>query len=351
MTLSPMLFRRRHDNRLNLSSNELLHPDAAPMLKNGLATLPVDRIFGYPDFKSSADHISEQLGIQSSQMLMVPGTDAAIRLIVSEFASCAKRMVLQYPNYYAWEQAAAASGTTLKKVPWNATEGPCGALFEKLQDQPPSLVALSFPNGPVGCRSTISEIDELVDAAHRLGHLVVVDACYSAFHSEQPSVLNRWIGKAVVLQSFSKSHGLAAFRIGILSGESEVIDRIAKSRIEHCVSAPAMHMLRLVLDNQVKMEKIWSDIRSAREEMAKRLRDLGLQVIGSEANFMSFHAGSKTLQASIEKGMLEQGVRIKAIGEPEDFDDLLRMTVGHSELMQVPLKKLASVLNAVPKMT
>lgn len=337
------LHRRPSDPRINLSSNELLHSGVKPLLKAVFAAIDAEALDRYPCFAEGAEALARRLNCAPECLLMTPGTDAAIRAIVHHHRRAAGRagtILLQDPNYYAWEQAAVVSKLDLERVPWRGPDDQGPSLLKAARGRDRALVALSFPNGPIGGGMTLDELDALVATCTVRHHRLVIDACYAAFDPDLPPLLNRWGEHALVLQSLSKSHGLAGCRIGVMVGDSAWIAEIAADRLEHAVSMPAMAMAGKMLDRGRDLASIWADIARSRGESFDMLSRVGLQPIPSRGNFLTFHAGSPARAAKLAESMSGEGYRIKSFGGDAAFADCLRITIGEASIMQPALAAL-----------
>jgi histidinol-phosphate/aromatic aminotransferase/cobyric acid decarboxylase-like protein len=337
------LHRRPRDSRINLSSNELMHSEAVPLLKAAFAAIDAGHLYRYPRFEEGAKALAFRLHCAQERLLMTPGTDAAIRAIVRQYArdaGSAGTILLQDPNYYAWEQAAAASNVDLERVPWHGPGDQGPSMLKAAAVRSRALVALSFPNGPIGGDMTIDELDALVATCSERSHRLVIDTCYAAFAPDLPPLLNRWGDRALVLQSLSKSHGLAGCRFGVMVGARPWIAEIAAERLEHAVSLPAMAMAHEMLDRTHGLQSIWADIARCRAESHDVLTQMGLHPIRSRGNFLTFHVGTAMRAAKLTESMSREGYRIKSFGGDAAFADCLRITIGETSMMGPALAAL-----------
>lgn len=334
-TPAPGLHRRPHDGRVNLSSNELLHPGLAPLLRAGLAAFDAAELGHYPDFGVGARALAPLLGAAEDAMLLVPGTDAAIRMIVrllAEGSPSPQALLLQYPNYYAWEQAASRVRCRLLPIGWRSPEEQGETIRAAARLHRNALVAISFPNGPIGGGMTLDDVDLLAEVCAERGHRLLLDLCYSAFDRDLPPLIGRWAQHVLVIQSLSKSFGLAGLRIGVVAGDRATIALLADERLEHCVSTPALAIARHIAGQRSALEGIWDDIARERDAMARALAALGFAPIPSRGNFVTFRTGERLAAARLAGAMSARGYRIKHFDGVAGFEDCLRMTVGHADL-------------------
>ena len=99
---------------------------------------------------------------------------------------------------------------------------PCTAengFAPQLPDETPDLIYLCFPNNPTGATITKAQLQEWVDYANRIGAVIIYDAAYEAYISEDdvPHSIYECEGArtcAIELRSFSKNAGFTGVRLG-----------------------------------------------------------------------------------------------------------------------------------------
>lgn len=84
----------------------------------------------------------------------------------------------------------------------------------------PDLIYLCFPNNPTGAAITRPRLQEWVDYANRVGAVIIYDAAYEAYISEEkiPHSIYECEGAkacAIELRSFSKNAGFTGVRLGV----------------------------------------------------------------------------------------------------------------------------------------
>lgn len=99
---------------------------------------------------------------------------------------------------------------------------PCTAETDfapELPRETPDLIYLCFPNNPTGSTITKSRLQEWVDYANRVGAVIIYDAAYEAYISQEdvPHSIYECQGArtcAIELHSFSKNAGFTGVRLG-----------------------------------------------------------------------------------------------------------------------------------------
>lgn len=337
--------RRTADSRLNLSSNELHHPRLDGMLAAALARVEPSALGRYPVTAAHIAEIAGHFGLVPDGMLLTPGSDAAVRLLCDHYAArtAAGELLLQYPNYPAWEQAAAQRGLRVRRISGDAAEQ-ADRLCTAARNLRNALIAVSVPNGPCGWSLPGAHLTELALIARERGHLLVIDSCYQAFAGEVTEQLRRCGGPVLVVQSLSKSHGLAGARIGLLAGEPALITELAAGQLEQTVSGPTVQVAVALLAHAAELREIWADIASVRDHTAAELVQLGLSSMPSGGNFLAVRTGGTHLASGLIVAMSQRGYRIRDLSDIDGLAGHVRFTIGDATTTAGAVEALRSVL-------
>jgi LL-diaminopimelate aminotransferase len=93
------------------------------------------------------------------------------------------------------------------------------------------IMWVNFPHMPTGRIASAKELKELVDLARENNFLIVNDNPYSLILNDEPISILSVPGAedvALELNSLSKSHNMAGWRIGWVAGKKEYIDAVLK---------------------------------------------------------------------------------------------------------------------------
>lgn len=129
-----------------------------------------------------------------------------------------------YPVYVDTNAMAGRTGDYLAdRQCWsNVIYMPCTketGFAPELPDKTPDIIYLCFPNNPTGSTITKDALQEWVDYANRVGAVIIYDAAYEAYISEEnvPHTIYECAGAktcAIELRSFSKNAGFTGLRLG-----------------------------------------------------------------------------------------------------------------------------------------
>lgn len=131
------------------------------------------------------------------------------------------------PVYPVYVDTNAMAGRTGDYIPeqerWsNVIYMPCTKATNfapELPKETPDIIYLCFPNNPTGSTITKAQLQEWVDYANKVGAVIIYDAAYEAYISEDdvPHSIYECDGAktcAIELRSFSKNAGFTGTRLG-----------------------------------------------------------------------------------------------------------------------------------------
>ncbi len=141
------------------------------------------------------------------------------------------------------------------------------------------IMWVNFPNMPTGASGDEQVLTELVKLAKEHQFLIVNDNPYSMILNEQPkSMLAIEGAKDVLLElnSLSKSHNMAGWRMGWVSGKKEYIETIlkVKSNMDSGMFLPVQHAAVAALKNTDDWHIAQNERYKKRREVSKELLDL-----------------------------------------------------------------------------
>jgi histidinol-phosphate aminotransferase len=194
----------------------------------------------------------------------------------------------------------------------------------------PAVILLASPNNPTGTVLPLDAVDAVAEAAAGAGPdgtdaVVVVDEAYAEFRrAGTPSALSLLPRHPhlAVSRTMSKAFALAGARVGYLAAAPELVAALQVVRLPYHLSAVTQAVARAALRHARTLLAQVAALRVERDATVAWLRDLGLEVPDSDANFALF--GRFDDREQVWQGLLDRGVLIRATG-PEGW---LRVSIG-----------------------
>jgi histidinol-phosphate aminotransferase len=192
---------------------------------------------------------------------------------------------------------------------------------EQVLRERPSLTFITTPNNPTGEAISLSSIEKLAAATPGL---LVIDEAYAEFSNIESAVtLIQKFPHVVVIRTMSKAFSFAGARVGYLVADPSVIDAMKLVRLPYHLSSLTQSAASVALDFQDELLSGVAQLRQERDFVASELREMGLDVLPSQANFLLF-TGFSSPSADLWQEMLDRGILIRDVG----LSGYLRTTIG-----------------------
>lgn len=213
-----------------------------------------------------------------------------------------------------------------------------------VEERRPSVVLLPSPNNPTGTALPPEAVTVLCEAAasYEPGGLVVVDEAYGEFRrAGTPSALELLPRhrNLVVTRTMSKAFALAGARLGYLAADPAICDAIRVVRLPYHLSAVTQATALAALRHAPELLGRVDDLRAERDATVVWLREQGLEVADSDANFVLF--GRFADRHALWQGLVDRGVLIRETG-PEGW---LRVSVGTADEMAAFRRALVETMD------
>ena len=342
------------DVPVQLNVNENPYPPSADTVADIAAavTAAAGDLNRYPDreFTALREGLAAYLntaggsGIAADQVWAANGSNEVMLQILQAFGGPGRTAVSFAPTYSMYPEYARDAMTG-----WVAGRRHQDFSFDLdhartlLLEHRPSVVLLPSPNNPTGTalpHEVIGTLCELVPNA-----VVVIDEAYAEFRREgTPSALEL-LGEhrnLVVTRTMSKAFALAGARLGYLAAAPELCDALRVVRLPYHLSAVTQATALAALRHAPELLGNVDTLRAERDRTVAWLRDAGLEVADSDANFCLF--GRFPDRHAVWQGLLDRGVLIRETGP----DGWLRVSIGTPAEMTVFRDALSELLTDVP---
>ncbi len=234
--------------------------------------------------KSIADFYQRTYGVSidpESMILPLMGSKEGIMHISMAFVDEGDEVLIPNPGYPTYSSVATLVGATLR--PYALREDlNWGIDIDALKKSDLSKVKImwvNFPHMPTGRTASRAELKELVDLARKHQFLIVNDNPYSMILNDEPmSILSIEGAEEVALElnSLSKSHNMAGWRIGWVTGKKEFIEAVlkVKSNMDSGMFLGLQHAAVEALSNGTAWFDALNKVYSDRKKVATRLLEL-----------------------------------------------------------------------------
>lgn len=162
-----------------------------------------------------------------------------------------------YPTYSSVSRLAEAEIFTYDLCEENGWQPDFEAL-EQLPLERIKLMWVNYPNMPTGARATAETMHRLIDFGRRHGIVICNDNPYSFILNDKPESLLSIEGAkevSVEMNSLSKSHNMAGWRVGMLASNSRFVEWIL--RVKSNIDSGMFRPLQLAAVEALGCEDEW----------------------------------------------------------------------------------------------
>ena len=192
---------------------------------------------GLPELRQAfADWYSKWYGVEldpAKEIQPLVGSKEGILLISLAFLNAGDKVLVPDPGYPTYSSASKLVEAEIVTYDLKADNGwqPDFEALEKMDLSGVKIMWTNYPNMPTGAPATEELYARLVDFGRRHGILICNDNPYSFILNDNPlSILSQPGAKECCLElnSLSKAHNMAGWRVGMVAADAEVIAQILK---------------------------------------------------------------------------------------------------------------------------
>ncbi len=303
----------------------------------------------YYDMEAKAlrQKIADRSGVGLGNVYIGNGGDEAIALLVNAFVEPGDEVVLPWPTFGQYANAATIMDGVPVKVPVRCDDlrADLPAMLAAITPRT-KIIFLCNPNNPTGVVVSGDELRAFL-AAIPSHVLVGLDEAYIDYVADDTFVsglsLLGEFPNVVTIRTFSKVYGLAGMRVGYAIGHSDVVSLVQRVRPLFNVNTLAQIGAMAALDDA---EFIGASVRqnaAQRQWLSEKLTDLGWRVLPSQTNFVFVDTGREA--APLADAARAAGIIIRA-GAGWGYPSFLRISLGTSQqnaALVAVLKKFVEV--------
>lgn len=298
----------------------------------------------YPDpaQKNLRKLIAEWRGVRMENVFTGVGSDEGIDLLYRIFCKPSQdRIITVPPTYGMYRVSANIHDISIDEVllEKNSFQPQPDEILNSVTPQT-KMLFLCSPNNPTG---NTFEKDIVTKLVREFPGIVVLDEAYIDFSDQQS-----WVPKIttypnlVVLQTMSKSFGLAGIRLGIAYAQEDIINYMMKVKapynINKLTSKQAIRGLRNWKTVKFNVDAVKKERKKLRHQLEKL--EIVKHVYPSEANFLLIKINDAK---TVYDKLAEKKIIVRYRGNEPLCSNCLRITVGtpdENDQLISALKKL-----------
>ena len=279
---------------------------------------------------------TERLIIQLSKFLKVDslmigvgnGSDQILDLILSNFASKQTIVLTSNPTFGFFEERCKLYSIPVIAIPFSNNMTLDVKEFLK-NSKNADILYLDSPNNPTGFQFPKNELQKLIKSFQGL---IIIDEAYGEFADFSLSSMVKSQENLIVVQTLSKSFGLAGFRIGYFIANKNFTQAFNQVlQYPYPLSTITIESSILALQQSTQMKEAVQIIKVERKRIIENLKKYdAFEVFDSKANFVLFDA--KGIHKRVFDALAEQGISIRKLGKIGKHEGCLRVTIGTREM-------------------
>ncbi|WP_456268413.1 histidinol-phosphate transaminase [Kushneria sp. AK178] len=329
---------------IKLNTNENPYPPSKGV-EQVLRQFPCEQLRRYPDPESLAlrDMLARTYNVTRDQVFVGNGSDEVLAFAFRAFFQReGEALAIPEHTYSFYPVYCQLYGIDLQRIALNDRWEIPLAHFPETGH---AGIAFANPNAPTGHAHDRQAIKSLLERQHE--RVVLVDEAYHGFGGESAVPLIDDYPNLLVTGTFSKSRSLAGMRIGFAIGSRELIEgleRIKDSFNSYPLDPLASAVGIKALEDTQHYDECCHAIMATRDRTAQALKDLGMEVLPSRANFLFVRPGQQDA-ASVAAGLRASGILVRHFSKA-GLSDWLRISIGSDEEMTALVDALRAMATA-----
>ena len=333
----------KEKNIIKLASNENplgVSPKAKSAIKKAIAGLG-----RYPDgnaFDLKAA-LAKRYGVAQECIVIGNGSNDLLEMAAAVFLGPGRSAVYSQHCFAVYPLATQSRGARSIVVPAKSYGHDLEAMLSAIAPDT-RVVFIANPNNPTGTFVPGGELENFLERAPREVAVVVDEAYTDYLPRERRYDSIGWLKKYpnfILTRTFSKIYGLAGLRVGFGLMQPRVADLLNRVRQPFNVNSLALAAASAALEDRKFVAKSTRMNRAGLVRLERALKALGLEIIPSSANFVTFRVPRA---AAVYQKLLRRGVIVRPLAGYE-MPDHLRVTVGTPKENQKFLRALETALD------
>ena len=320
------------DVPVRLNTNENPYPPPPALVAELVADVEraARELHRYPDRDAVAlrsdlaGYLAERTGVPltAANLWAANGSNEVLQQLLQAFGGPGRSALGFVPSYSMHPIISAGTRTAWIPAPRRADFSlDAVRAVAAVREHRPDVLFVTSPNNPTGAAVPLGDLRAVLAAAPGI---VVVDEAYGEF-SHQPSaigLLAEFPGTLAVCRTMSKAFAFAGGRLGYLAAAPAVVDALLLIRLPYHLSVLTQAAARAALRHAGSTLDSVAILVAERGRVSAALRELGAEVVPSDANFVLF--GRFADESVAWRRYLDHGVLVRDV----DIEGHLRVTIG-----------------------
>lgn len=294
----------------------------------------------YPDGAAFElrEKVATHLHVKPEQLLFGSGLDEVIQMISRALLHKDTNVVMANPTFSQYYHHAVIEGAEVREVSLKDGIHDLDAMLEQV-DEKTKIVWICNPNNPTGTYVEKQKLLSFLEAVPKSALVIMDEAYYEYAGAEdypQTLPLLKKYENLMVLRTFSKAYGLAAFRIGYAVGNAKLMEKLEVARLPFNTSTVAQAVAAVAIEDQEFLQECVKKNAEGLNQYYKFCKEYDVFYYPSQTNFIFLKIGipgNEAFERLMEKGYivrsgaafgLPDGIRI-TVGLKEENDEIIEL--------------------------
>ena len=289
------------------------------------------------------ERLAQEFDLKVANVIAGSGSDGIMSNIIRTFLCDDDEVLTTEAAFIGFQVLARSRGVAYRTVPYRDWHYDLPALAAAITEKT-KIIYLANPNNPTGTIFTRHEFEEFYrHVPERV--LIILDEAYFEYaqaNLRYPDSMHYRYDNVITLRTFSKIYGLAGVRIGYGFAHEELISNLLKVKLPFEPSTLAQVAAIAALDDPEFVHRSLELNARGRRSLTRSLREMGFEVVPSEANFVMVPLDSAERAQSLTNDLLRRGIIVRplsAFGRPE----CIRISTGTDEENQMLIDALSQL--------
>ena len=308
---------------IKLNTNESPYPPS-PTVAEALKTFPCESLRRYPDPESGqlVTALAEYHNVDPQQVFVGNGSDEVLAHAFQAFFRQDYPILFPdisysfYPVYcrlyqIEYRQPALDQSFRINIQDYASANGG---------------IIIPNPNAPTGIALATGALRELL--ADNPESVVIIDEAYVDYGAESAITLIPEFPNLLVVQTFSKSRGLAGLRLGYALGQDHLIEalqRVKNSFNSYPIDSITSTVALASIADEEYFQQRRKQVMASRDRLSSVLQQLGFEVFPSSSNFVFVrHADAA---ATLYRDLKSDAILVRYFNKAR-IDNCLRISIG-----------------------
>lgn len=297
-----------YTNKVKIDFSVNTNPLGIPKTVKDCLHEAVETCIQYPDIEAQnlKQAVADMLHIQNEYLIFGNGASELFMAIVHAIKP--KKTVIPVPSFYGYEYAAAASGGEIIYYETKEeTQFRIGDDFFQILEKDVDLLFLANPNNPTGNLIRKDNLRTILRHCKDKGIVVVLDECFIEFCDGECSIIQEieQFENVILIRAFTKIFSIPGVRLGyLICSNMELLTHIKKQIPEWNLSNFAQMAGCACAAETEFIKKTVDYVKQERQFLEMKLRQLGIRVFLSEANFIFLYSEKPLYEQMLKNGIL-----------------------------------------------